>query len=89
MGTMLTIPKKITRGDELIVIRRQEYEQLQKHLAEVKDALVKIRKGEKELKEGKTRVIKSLSDPRSQGRRGLNGKGERNQCVQGGQLWIE
>lgn len=65
MGTMLTIPKKITRGDELIVIRRQEYEQLQKHLAEVKDALVKIRKGEKELKEGKTRMIKSLSDLRS------------------------
>jgi len=65
MGTMLTIPKKITRGDELIVIRRQEYEQLQKHLAEVKDALVKIRKGEKELKEGKTRVIKSLFDLRS------------------------
>lgn len=84
MGTMLTIPKKITRGDELIVIRRQEYEQLQKHLAEVKDALVKIRKGEKELKEGKTRMIKSLSDLRSQGRRGLKGKGEGNQCVQGG-----
>ncbi len=62
MGTTLTIPKRITRGEDLIVVRRQEYEQLQKHLAEVKDALVKIRQGEKELKEGKTKVIKSLAD---------------------------
>lgn len=62
MGHTLTIPKRITHGEELIVIRRQEYEQLQKHLAEVRDALAKIRQGEKELKEGKTRVIKSLSE---------------------------
>ncbi len=30
-----TIPKRMTRGDELIVVRRHEYEQLQKHLTEV------------------------------------------------------
>ncbi|MBI4689964.1 MAG: hypothetical protein HY754_06820 [Nitrospirae bacterium] len=65
LGTTLTIPKRITRGEELIVVRRQEYERLKKHLAEVKDALVKIRQGEKELKEGKTKVIKSLADLRS------------------------
>lgn len=64
MGATLTIPKRMTRGEELIVVSRQEYEQLQKHLAEVKDALVKIRRGEKELKEGKTKVIKSLADLR-------------------------
>lgn len=64
MGVTLTIPKRITRGDELIVVRRHEYEQLQKHLSEVKDALVKIRRGEKDLKEGKTKVIKSLADLR-------------------------
>jgi hypothetical protein len=29
-----------------------------KDLAEVKDALAKIRKGEKELREGRTRVVK-------------------------------
>lgn len=56
----ITIPKRITEGEELIVIRRQEYEQLLKHLTEVKDAFAKIRKGEKELREGRTRVIKSL-----------------------------
>ena len=61
----VTIPKRITDGEELIVIRRQEYEQMAKHLAEVKDALVKIRKGEKELREGRTRVVKSLNEIRS------------------------
>ena len=61
----ITIPKRITAGEELIVIRRQEYEQLLKHLAEVKDALAKIKKGERELKEGKTRIIRSLAELRS------------------------
>ena len=65
MRRPLTIPKRITHGEELIVISRQEYEQLQKHLAELKDALAKIRIGEKELKEGKTRIIKSLAELRS------------------------
>lgn len=65
MGPTLTIPKSITHGEELLVVRRREYEQLQKHLTEVKDALFKIRQGEKELREGKTRVIKSLAELRS------------------------
>ena len=63
----ITIPKRITAGEEFIVIRRQEQEQLLKYLAEVKDALAKIKKGERELKEGKTRIIRSLADLRSQG----------------------
>lgn len=65
MGPTLTIPKRMTHGEELLVVRRREYEQLQKHLTEVKDALFKIRQGEKELREGKTRVIKSLAELRS------------------------
>lgn len=65
MGPTLTIPKRMTHGEELLVVRRWEYEQLQKHLVEIRDALAKIRQGEKELKEGKTRVIKSLSELRS------------------------
>lgn len=62
MRNVLTIPKRITHGEELVVIRREEYEQIQKHLAEVKDALAKIRQGEKELREGKTHVIESLAE---------------------------
>lgn len=65
MIQMLTIPKKLTHGDELIVVRRKEYEELRKHLAQVKDALAKIRRGEKELRDGRTRQIKSLSELRS------------------------
>ena len=61
----VTIPKRITDGEELIVIRRQEYEYMVKHLAEVKDALVKIKRGENELRGGRTRVVKSLNELRS------------------------
>ncbi len=62
MQTTLTIPKHLTHGDELIIIRRKEYEKLQKHLAEVRDALQKIRRGEKELLSGKIKPLHSLSD---------------------------
>lgn len=65
MEHTLMIPKSITHGEELIVVRRSEYEHLQKRLVEVKDALSKIKIGEKELREGKTRIIKSLSELRS------------------------
>lgn len=65
MSYVLTIPGGITHGDELVIIRRKEYEQLQKHFAEIKDALAKIRQGEKELRKGKTRVIKSLVELQS------------------------
>lgn len=62
MERILTIPKKMTNGEELVVIPRREYENLKKHLSEVQDALSKIRQGEKELRGGKTRVVKSLAE---------------------------
>ncbi|MDO8733929.1 MAG: hypothetical protein Q7K21_02070 [Elusimicrobiota bacterium] len=62
MQTTLTIPKQLTHGDELIIVRRKEYEKLQKHLVEVRDALQKISRGEKELHNGKIKPIHSLSD---------------------------
>ncbi|MFH0948526.1 MAG: hypothetical protein V1833_05980 [Elusimicrobiota bacterium] len=57
MQTTLTIPRHLTHGDELIIVRREEYKKLQKHLTEVRDALQKISCGEKELHNGR---IKSL-----------------------------
>jgi hypothetical protein len=60
----MTIPKHLTRGAELIVLPRLEYEYLQHRLAELTDALAKIRRGEMEYRAGKTRVTKSLSDLR-------------------------
>ena len=65
MKHALTIPKQFTRGVELVVISRHEYETMQKHLMEVKEALSKIRKGEKEFKDGKTRTVKALSELRN------------------------
>ena len=53
----------MTNGDELIVVRRKEYEQLQRQLYEVRDAMAKIRRGEKEFRGGKTRItVKSLTE---------------------------
>ena len=65
MNLTLTIPKRMTHGDELIVVGRKEYENLRKQFIELKDALAKIRQGENELKVGKTRIVKSLSELRS------------------------
>jgi len=62
MSTTITIPKRVTHRDELVIIRRKEYECLQKHLKEVEDALTKIARGEKELREGKIKPIHSLGD---------------------------
>ena len=64
MKHALTIPKQFTQGVELVVISRHEYETLQKHLIEIKDVLSKIRKGEKEFKNGQTRTVRSLSELR-------------------------
>ena len=36
----VTIPRRITDGEDLIVVRRQEYEKLLKHLEEIKVALI-------------------------------------------------
>ena len=65
MAHVLTIPKNLTHGEELIVVTRREYENLQRRLVEIKDALGKIRRGERELKQGKTRAIRSLAELRS------------------------
>ena len=60
--TTITIPKKITQGEDLIIVRRSDYEILLRRLAEVSDAFMKIRKGEQELKKGTTQIVKSLKE---------------------------
>jgi len=62
----LTISKKMTHGEELIVVSRREFEKLREQLVEVKDALAKIRRGERELRLGRTKMVKSLSDLKRQ-----------------------
>ena len=41
MSTTITIPKSVTHGDELIIVRREEYEGMHKHLKEMGIALTK------------------------------------------------
>ena len=57
--TIVTIPKKITKGDELIIVPRKDFESFQKSQREVKDALEKIGRGNKEYRQKKTRVVSS------------------------------
>lgn len=58
-GNIVTIPKKVSRGEELVVIRRQDFDVFLRWQEEVKDVLAKVRRGQKEYRLGKTRVVSS------------------------------
>ena len=55
MKPMVSIPRGLTHGEDLVVIRKSDYTALQRQLEEFKDAFGKIKRGEKELLEGKTK----------------------------------
>ena len=61
MAILTLISKKITHGDELVILPKKEYDNLRRRLDETRDALIKIREGEKEYKAGKIRPVDSLS----------------------------
>ena len=64
MNISTIIPKRLTHGEEIVILRREEYERIKKTLLETQDVLSKIARGEKELREGKTRTLKSLEELR-------------------------
>lgn len=64
MKSMVNIPRVLTHGDDLVVMRRADYEALQRQIEEFRDAIGKIRRGEKELRNGKTRIVRSLAELR-------------------------
>lgn len=64
MKSLVNIPKGLTHGEDLIVMRRIDYDNMQRQIEEFKDALGKIKRGEKELQNGKTRIVNSLSELR-------------------------
>ena len=64
MKSMVNIPRKLTHGDDLVVIRKADYDALYKQVEEFKDVISKIKRGEKEFKNGKTRLVNSLSELR-------------------------
>lgn len=49
-----TISKKATLGDELVVLRRGDFEAFEQWQAEVQDALQKVKRGRQEYRRGKT-----------------------------------
>ncbi len=59
---MLSISKNFTHGEDLIVIRKSEFEAIRRRYKELTDAFNKIKRGEKELKQGKTKSINSLAE---------------------------
>ena len=64
MKSMINIPRGLTHGDDLVVMRRVDYEALQRQVEEFRDAIEKIRRGEKELRNGKTKIVHSLAELR-------------------------
>ena len=64
MKSMINIPKYLTHGEDLVVIRKSEYAALRRRFKELTDAFNKIKKGENELKNGKTKIINSLAEIR-------------------------
>ncbi|MBI2612532.1 hypothetical protein HYW59_01815 [Candidatus Kaiserbacteria bacterium] len=53
VSVIATIPKKVSGGDDLVVIRREDFEAFQKWQVEVDDALAKIERGRTEYRRGK------------------------------------
>ena len=64
MKLMVNIPRRFTHGDDLVVIRKSDYDALYQQIEEFKDCLAKIKRGEKELKNHKTKVLYSLAQLR-------------------------
>jgi len=50
----LTIPKRLTKGEELVVVQKNDFEAFKKWQREASDALVKVRRGRQEHRKGKT-----------------------------------
>ena len=55
----ITIPKRITKGEELVVVQRSEFDVFERWRNEMRDALDKVARGRAEYRAGKTVVAKS------------------------------
>jgi len=56
---IITIPKKLSKGEDLVVVRKRDFEAFQKWQEEVSDAVEKVRRGRKEYRQKKTIVADS------------------------------
>lgn len=62
MGPILTVPKRLTHGEELVVLRKDEYERLLRRTEGIADALKIIAEGERAYREGRTVKASSLKE---------------------------
>ena len=62
MGSVITIPKRITHGEELVLLRKDEYEHLIRYSEEVSRALKVIAEGESACREGRAVNASSLRE---------------------------
>lgn len=58
----LTIPKAVTQGADLVVLKKKEFLQFKQQFVEVMDALQAIREGETAFRAGKTKRVASLRE---------------------------
>ncbi len=61
---MINIPKNLTHGEKLVVLRKSELDSLRRSFKELTAAFRKIKKGESEFKNGKTKTVNSLAEIR-------------------------
>lgn len=54
-----TISKKVSGGEELIVVKKSDFAIFQRWQAEINDALAKVRRGREEYKKRRTMVVSS------------------------------
>ncbi|MEK7559832.1 MAG: hypothetical protein AAB522_00825 [Patescibacteria group bacterium] len=64
MSNIATIPKKVSGGEELVVVRKRDFDVFQKWQSQINDALFKVYRGRKEYRTGKTRVLSSSKELR-------------------------
>ncbi|KKT06432.1 MAG: hypothetical protein UV78_C0012G0015 [Parcubacteria group bacterium GW2011_GWA2_43_17] len=62
MWPVLTISRRITHGEEFVLLRKDEYEQLIRHNQEIAHALKVIAEGEEAYREGRTVKASSLKE---------------------------
>lgn len=59
MSKVLEIPRELIKEGKLIIVPQKEYKAFLDWREKTKDVLVKIARGERELRSGKTRVVSS------------------------------
>lgn len=58
------VPRRLA-GKRIVLVDESELVRLRERVTELEDVIGKIRRGERELREGKTRIVKSLADLRA------------------------